>query len=337
MIQLQWPHYAPFLSESPQVTTGHTETTWYHLDPFLLPPKDVLDTSIRALVDDLIVERPDGNTQVFRATLRRVYSDQIHPDEQRVVCKVAYGGRRVDVLKREAKIYSEKLSHLQGDCVPTVFGCFVGTTSEGRTGVLVLQDGGVSLKAKLQYYELDIREKVVDALHRIHKAGVVHQDLVERNIVVQTRIENERRVPKVMIVDFGNSDDHVCPIEDDKIATYAPIPDRLVFNCSELYEVCMNLAETWRPSHVIYCSEFLPVAWAMEGPQQLIETAKAKRGIDPEDRDYAQRDAAFACKSLRNRISQRDYFDTHPYTQEWPEAVEGWVSHVESRARTIPL
>ncbi|RPD69221.1 hypothetical protein L226DRAFT_540060 [Lentinus tigrinus ALCF2SS1-7] len=87
----------------------------------------------------------------------------------------------------------------------------------------------------------------------------------------------------------------------------------------------MNLAETWRPSHVIYCSEFLPAAWAIEGPQKLIEIVKAKRGIDPENYDYAQRDAAFACKSLGQRVSQRDYLDSHPYLQEWRESVEGWV------------
>ncbi len=83
-------------------------------------------------------------------------------DEKRdVVCKVAYGERQIDLLKKEADLYGTKLSHLQNQVVPWMYGCYVGTTVDGRTGVLVLQYCGVSLSAELKYYAPDIRYSVV--------------------------------------------------------------------------------------------------------------------------------------------------------------------------------
>ncbi|TFK77982.1 hypothetical protein K466DRAFT_668560 [Polyporus arcularius HHB13444] len=318
-ITLHWPQYASSLSE---LSSGQidSDNTWYYLDSFI-PPSDVpqVVTPIRAFVDTLIREKPDGNTQVFRAALRPVHKDGTSPNERRVVCKVAYGGRRVDALKAEARIYTEKLRHLQGMVVPTIYGCYVGKTNEGHTGILVLQDVGDSLKASLRYYDLALRKQVVLALHLIHKAGVVHNDFKERNLVV--RMNKDLGVPTVMVVDFGNASDHVCPIQGDMIRFYIPKPDRLVFKCQELYVVCAERAEVWRPAILDYCGKPVPSTWAIDGPEELVRKAKAQMGIDPADPEEAKRSAEEACQSLWRRVHERNYWDANPQVQSWPDTI----------------
>ncbi len=111
----------------------------------------------RAILQTLISVGPDGNSQVFRAELRIVANGRLTEQRREVVCKVAYGERQIEILRKEADLYNTKLRDLQGRVVPFMYGCYIDDTEEGPTGVLVLQYCGVALTHELKYYTVTIR------------------------------------------------------------------------------------------------------------------------------------------------------------------------------------
>ncbi len=111
----------------------------------------------RAFLQTLISAGSDGNTQVFRAELRIVANGRLTEQRREVVCKVAYGERQIEILRKEADLYNTKLRDLQGRVVPLMYGCYIDDTDEGPTGVLILQYCGVALTYELKYYALTIR------------------------------------------------------------------------------------------------------------------------------------------------------------------------------------
>ena len=122
-------------------------------------PDQHVTLPVKALLDSIITTSSYGNSQVFHAELRIVADGGLtdHDHGGDVVCKVAYGQRQIDVLRKEADFYSTKLRHLQGTVVPLMYGCYIDDTDEGPTGVLVLQDCGIPLEYKLKYYKLELR------------------------------------------------------------------------------------------------------------------------------------------------------------------------------------
>lgn len=112
---------------------------------------------IKAFLTKLIASGSDGNSQVFRAEIGVVAHGRVLDNRRDVVCKVAYGERQIEALRKEAYMYNTKLFKLQGIIVPLMYGCYVDDTDEGPTGVLVLQYCGVPLTYALRYYALTIR------------------------------------------------------------------------------------------------------------------------------------------------------------------------------------
>ncbi len=108
-----------------------------------------------------ISEHPDGNTEVLRARSRLCTSPTSFSPEQDVVCKVAYGMRRVRSLKKEAEMY-ERLLAFQGMGLPVIYSFYAGETpEEGQIAVLVMEDCGKALTAPLKCYSVDVRYECI--------------------------------------------------------------------------------------------------------------------------------------------------------------------------------
>lgn len=74
----------------------------------------------------------DGDSRVYRGELERAPGGSI-----KVVCKIVFN-EDSDRLEDEAKLYTEKMKHLQGTTVPRFYGLFSGTYVNmlGRTRVM---------------------------------------------------------------------------------------------------------------------------------------------------------------------------------------------------------
>ncbi|KAI0705643.1 hypothetical protein C8Q76DRAFT_175117 [Earliella scabrosa] len=179
-----------------------------------------------------------GFMQVVRGTMTEEISDDTRGNvapSWNVVAKIAFGPRRIDVLRAEARVYQTSLSKLQGKYVPLVYGFYVGESYDGPAGVLLMKDCGIRMATALKGHPLNIRLKVVEAMFHIHQAGIQHSDFSERNIVIGTGEDGEH-IP--MIIDFGKAQSHQCSVQWDQIQLDRLTPTQAEFQCSEMRDVC---------------------------------------------------------------------------------------------------
>ncbi|RPD55441.1 hypothetical protein L227DRAFT_656888 [Lentinus tigrinus ALCF2SS1-6] len=216
-------------------------------------------------------EREDGRPygdmlRVFRGTMLK---ESTH-EKLGVVFKIAYDEECLQLLAHEAEFYSTHLVPVQGRSVPRMYGSFVGETDEGRTRVTVLEDWGEQLRVPLMMQPVNFRLRIVGALIDIHQVtGVVHNDFIERHIVVKTTPEGYWPV----IVDFTMASLHPdipCMIELP-IEPYSDAPDDEDV-CDELWDAIMEEAQLWHPSTVKYFGAKLPIDEA-EDPANLVKYA----------------------------------------------------------------
>lgn len=103
-------------------------------------------------VKNVISSYHNGLHKVIRATMVTVKTGETHD----VVCKVACTREAFKRLQEESRVY-DHLRPIMPDYVPYVFALFTGETYEGRTGVLVMQDGGERLYVPLDQQPTDFR------------------------------------------------------------------------------------------------------------------------------------------------------------------------------------
>ncbi|KAI0683808.1 hypothetical protein C8T65DRAFT_702480 [Cerioporus squamosus] len=301
------------VSRSSPEPQSESPDPWQPLEAYV--PSRKVQRPYKVFLQELISESDDGNSQTFRANLHIVKESGLSSDEKRdVVCKVAFGEHRIELLKKEADLYGTKLSHLQNQVVPWMYGCYVGSTVDGRTGVLVLQYCSVPLSSWLKYYSRDIRFQAVNALLDIHKAGVQHNDFVERNLVVSKDVDGNLHV---RVVDFGNACDHTCQVQCDVIKLYDMEPRQVDFDCGELYNVCLE-AEVWRDRSVYCFGRYIPVANATSA-ESLLSYAGISTG---EDEDNAKRIAKEVVQELTLSWQRRRAQYAHPVPIRWGDDVD---------------
>ncbi|RPD55455.1 hypothetical protein L227DRAFT_656900 [Lentinus tigrinus ALCF2SS1-6] len=185
-----------------------------------------------------------------------------------------------------------------------MYGCYVGITQDGHTGVLVLQYCGVPLTVELKYYSGNVRFQAVNALLAIHKAGVQHNDFVERNLVVVKDVDGD---PYVRVVDFGRSCEHTCPEELDVIKLYDRAPWKGSFKCYELYDVCTG-AEVWTDRCAIYFYRPIPIEYATS-----VDSILAYAGFPPgESESNARKVAQEAINDINLWWRRRKARDANP-------------------------
>ncbi|KAI9057563.1 hypothetical protein FKP32DRAFT_1598132 [Trametes sanguinea] len=214
---------------------------------------------LRTYLKELLLESSDGNRQIFRAELREVdlSSGTLTPRRRDVICKVAYGQRRIEALQKEADYYNTNLLSLQGTIIPRMYGCYRGDTEDGPTAVMILEYCGVRLGDSLGLYIASIRTQAVQALLAIHRAGLTHGDFSEPNILVSRNASGGRRL---VLIDFELSRQHTCPaveqVDINNIVPYHHMPER--FECSEVDVVFKEMAQIWLPGSIKVFSMVIP-------------------------------------------------------------------------------
>ena len=91
------------------------------------------------------------------------------------------------------------------------------------------------------------RLAIYNAFVTIHKAGVQHDDLAERNIVV--RPNGDGYTPT--IIDFERACKHTCRVKKDTIQPYTKRPPECEHGCHELYLVARE-ASIWIPGKYLF-------------------------------------------------------------------------------------
>ncbi|KAI9069356.1 hypothetical protein FKP32DRAFT_1586931 [Trametes sanguinea] len=169
-----------------------------------------------------------------------------------VVVKFGYHKPQHEPIRAEAKIYETKLGDIMGQCVPHCFGVFCGNTYEGMTTVLVLEDGGEGICRPLRCQPIAFKQAVVDALLRIHKAGIAYGSEVTEKSVVFKRDTADGSTYTPMFIDFSAAVEHKCGFESNAVShllkAYIPEPRRAAFPCVELWNVCYQ-TQFWMQTH----------------------------------------------------------------------------------------
>ncbi|GBE89702.1 hypothetical protein SCP_1700260 [Sparassis crispa] len=226
------------------------------------------------LTDVVCIHKGKKLSAVYRATLRAT-SDSPEAAEhlpREVVCKVVYGRPARDKLHFEFSMY-DKLQDLQGRLIPQCFGLYEGEMDDGRAACLLLEYCGEELTRKLRYTSWDFRRQVLDSLLEIHRRGVVHNDVRERNIVI-----NKEGRPIIVDFDISDSKNHDCPVKLP-IQFDVPEPDRFHFGCDELHWAG-QLADVWLPTTFLFLGRRVPIKYT-DSPELLAKVAPS--GTSPEE------------------------------------------------------
>ncbi|TFY51532.1 hypothetical protein EVG20_g10960 [Dentipellis fragilis] len=225
--------------------------------------------------DAKLIHTSDG-TELYRGKLFRP-SDIEGAD---VICKVAYCSAAMSFVNHEAKMYTTKLQHLQGVCIPLCFGYFVNDDRMDPRSCLVLQYSGEPLKKAFPELDVGFKTAIIHAAMLIHNAGVKHGNWREENVL------NFKGLP--MIIDLEHVNVHRCERAKD-IVEGGLAPRIQDFKCNELYQLCIDLGY-WKPGMINYIQGYVPIIMGM--------TAKELAATAPKNvpRDVALKKAKAAIK-----------------------------------------
>ncbi|KAK7052415.1 hypothetical protein R3P38DRAFT_3595205 [Favolaschia claudopus] len=117
--------------------------------------------------------------------------------------KIAFGEEAIEEMRREAGFYQHELGSLQGTVVPNFFGFWTGQAQGQPMSCIMLEycagpTPHYSLRQQLEW-------KATQAVYALHRAGVLHGDLVDGN--------RHHFIPMghdVRIVDFSVAVPHRC-------------------------------------------------------------------------------------------------------------------------------
>jgi len=217
-----------------------------------------------------------------------------------VVAKLGISSNTTKALKRELTLY-QKLRHLQGDCIPTCFGYYFSPSEDQVFGCLVLEYSGKPIRST---YDVPgdapsaLRVNIIDAMQKIHDAGVVHGGFGNFDVLVA----NE----KPFIINFKSASEKVCERRVE-IVQGAITPRREQFGCPELYRLCVDL-RIWKPRTFTFKGQRFPVE-DVSTPAALAE----KISDDSETVEKAQADAMHA--TVRHLLDF--YRDEFPAVEDW--------------------
>ncbi|KAI9060727.1 hypothetical protein FKP32DRAFT_1595044 [Trametes sanguinea] len=306
MLKLQFPQDKPpkptrkCLPRDPNSKEG-----WDVLEAYYLGEN--ISSDLRVLYKERVAK---GRMQVFRVTLYGVVDDAVIDDGRTAICKVAYGKRGVEALKKEADIYREKLAHLQGKWVPKIFGCYVGeTVREALTCILLMEDCGQPLPRMLYWLPPQQRAQVVHGLQQVHRAGLKHGDFQERNLVIRL-LEDETYW--ITIIDFGEAVEHDCPCKDWQLEMYSLRPSPSAFTCDELWTLCTTNADFWTPESIPFRATTFPSTWAAFNPADIVDRIGGFPADNPVKRESALEDVSQALQRYRIARQKREGWDGNP-------------------------
>ena len=85
------------------------------------------------------------------------------------------------------------------------------------------------------------RIKVAEALMKIHKRKVQHNDLTTSNVIVKGTGDHA----EVRIIDFDEAEEHGCYMRMN-VRLFAYMPTTGAFRCDEVHDFCRE-ASLWTP------------------------------------------------------------------------------------------
>ncbi|KZT18901.1 hypothetical protein NEOLEDRAFT_1079084 [Neolentinus lepideus HHB14362 ss-1] len=161
--------------------------------------------------------------------------------------KFAYGKDLMRDLRKEAKIYDERLEPVQGSAVPNFFGLYktkipVKDRFVRIVGCLLLEYCGESV-GLFEYLEVPTRALLLKKLRDIHLCGIMHGDFAERNVVMQG--------DDIRIIDFHHASRHKCGVKME-VAESRRIPKTSDFGCVDLWIHCYDMY-IWRSTYLLLC------------------------------------------------------------------------------------
>ncbi|THH28112.1 hypothetical protein EUX98_g6063, partial [Antrodiella citrinella] len=119
--------------------------------------------------------------------------DILHSSERTVVylglcedhTELALKFTDIKTMSAEAGVY-DTFEGLQGSVLPKLYGVLVGKDGDGKKiPCMVLERFGNRLEGRFSDLQKTEKAKILNKLAEAHRAGSVHRDLAERNVVVQ--------------------------------------------------------------------------------------------------------------------------------------------------------
>ncbi|KAA1475486.1 hypothetical protein DENSPDRAFT_826047 [Dentipellis sp. KUC8613] len=193
-----------------------------------------------------------SHSVVYQGTLQICTSGSDLPvNSVNAVCKLVQIDDELEAqMENEANVYNTHLRDLQGDVVPKFYGFYKGSCEWSGWMVdfscIILEYCGMPLQDEsFPDLPMALRSQILDQMYAIHKAGIVHGDFREPNVLIQSTED----ITTVRIIDFGLSLVKECRKRMDvKIGDYEPQIGDL--RCNELYNVFEDL-DLWTPYHLI--------------------------------------------------------------------------------------
>ncbi|TFY63642.1 hypothetical protein EVG20_g6228 [Dentipellis fragilis] len=185
------------------------------------------------------------NSVVYQGTLRISGV----PMDVNAVCKLVENDNDLAAqMENESDIYNTQLRDLQGDVVPTFYGFYKGSYEcSGRTinfSCIVLDYCGTPPQEEFPALPIALRSQILDHMYAIHKAGIVHGDFREPNVLVKSTED----ITSVRIIDFGLARVKKCRKRMNvQLGEYKPHTGD--FGCNELWTV-IDVLDLWTPYHL---------------------------------------------------------------------------------------
>ncbi|KDQ30282.1 hypothetical protein PLEOSDRAFT_165859 [Pleurotus ostreatus PC15] len=219
-----------------------------------------------------------SDSPVFSATMKGNWSkprDGIISSsaERRIVLKFAMREDLVPDLVEEAAMYDASLRSLQGRVIPKCYGLYEGQGEEGQLiACLILERWGECVDRPFWMLAVDLRLRILDQLHDIHRCGYWHNDFAERNVLLSKPVgdgcDTNDAILDVRIIDLSEIMPHTCELvkgvqgfseEWSPTPTYSdndgkkvdwrvgkPAPDVDDFGCGLLWKVWDECVEICR-------------------------------------------------------------------------------------------
>ncbi|EKM53041.1 uncharacterized protein PHACADRAFT_210780 [Phanerochaete carnosa HHB-10118-sp] len=213
--------------------------------------------------------------EYYRGTLAQRSPNDPETD---VFIKLAYAQNLDDAagLRTEANFYNKQLKALQGDVVPVCYGIYEGEHDDGDPIVcLVLEYMGEPAEDGLGSLDMDVRLEVLRSVVQVHLAGVMHNDINDDNVLFSSTPDSKPR-----IIDFEHAEKHKCRRKLE-IVEGAPVPERLLFGCPELWDLAANMG-IWRSQYVCFYGEYVDED-TIDSPQVLIDAVRSMTFLPQED------------------------------------------------------
>ncbi|CAL1715116.1 unnamed protein product [Somion occarium] len=191
----------------------------------------------------------NGGIHVYRGTITALVANS----EVRLnaICKIAIDSEDQEILEREEDMYITHLDKFQGVVVPHFHGMFRGVTVRSfnrrqfPVSCMILEDVGHSLLGKFSDQPMVCKKNILEALLKLHSAGIVHGDFRIPNVVIGES-------NNIRIVDFDRAKLHQCPsahmtLDDLGIDGWEVQPG--VVSCFEVLLACERM-DIWIPATI---------------------------------------------------------------------------------------